>query len=234
MDFREGARHHHILVFIHQRHGIFIARRIDEFLIGTVQHQQRIPGQAFAQAADLRALDPGAGGIVGIGQENDLGVVAGLVAEAGDDPARLLAWLLAVRRAALTAVAEAAERADDSYGEIGQLGLETWQAYVATPWRGLIDPAAYWRDLCELVAFDDPMMAGLGDDAWLYFVHSLHGVPDDPSMITATVEYGSTVNAAFRNDNVFAALFHPEKSSRPGLALLANFVRSCQHDTEAR
>jgi glutamine amidotransferase len=53
-------------------------------------------------------------------------------------------------------------------------------------------------------------------------------------MIMATVEYGSTVNAAFRNDNVFAAQFHPEKSSRPGLALLANFVRSCQHDTEAR
>jgi hypothetical protein len=78
-------------------------------------------------------------------------VVAGLVAEAGDDPARLLS----VQRAALTAVAEAAERADDSYGEIGQLGLETWQAYVATPWRGLIDPATYRRDLCELVAFDD-------------------------------------------------------------------------------
>ena len=78
-------------------------------------------------------------------------VVAGLVDDAGDDPARELA----VRRAALTAVAEAAERADDSYGEIGRLGLETWQAYVATPWRDLLDPATYWRDVCELVAFDD-------------------------------------------------------------------------------
>lgn len=78
-------------------------------------------------------------------------VIAGLVAEAGNDLARLLA----VRRAALTAVGEAAERADDSYGVIGGLGLETWQSYVATPWRGLIDPAVYWRDLCELVAFDD-------------------------------------------------------------------------------
>jgi hypothetical protein len=56
---------------------------------------------------------------------------------------------------ALTAVAEAAERADDSYGEIGQLGLETWRAYVATPWRDLLDPSTYWRDVCELVAFDD-------------------------------------------------------------------------------
>jgi len=60
-----------------------------------------------------------------------------------------------VRRASLTAVAEAAERADDSYGEIGRLGLETWQSYVTTPWRELLDPATYWRDVCELVAFDD-------------------------------------------------------------------------------
>ena len=78
-------------------------------------------------------------------------VVAGLVQHAGNDPMRLLG----VRRAALTAVAEAAERADDSYGEIGQLGLQTWQTYVTTPWRDLLDPTVYWRDVCELVAFDD-------------------------------------------------------------------------------
>jgi hypothetical protein len=77
--------------------------------------------------------------------------VAALVEDAGDDPERLLA----VRRAALTAVAEAAERADDSYGELGQLGLQTWQAYVTTPWRDLLDPTTYWRDVCELVVFDD-------------------------------------------------------------------------------
>ena len=71
---------------------------------------------------------------------------------------------------------------------------------------------------------DDPMFAGLGDDAWVYFVHSLHGVPDDPEVVAATVEYGTTINAAFRSGNVFAAQFHPEKSSRPGLRLLANFV----------
>jgi glutamine amidotransferase len=32
------------------------------------------------------------------------------------------------------------------------------------------------------------------------------------------------VNAAFRTGNVFATQFHPEKSGRDGLALLANFV----------
>ena len=91
-------------------------------------------------------------------------------------------------------------------------------------------PQMQWNRLDVVTGPDgeiDPLLAGLGDDAWLYFVHSLHGVPDDASMVTATVEYGSTVNAAFRNDNVFAAQFHPEKSSRPGLALLTNFVKEC-------
>jgi imidazole glycerol-phosphate synthase subunit HisH len=73
----------------------------------------------------------------------------------------------------------------------------------------------------------DPMLHGLDHDAWLYFVHSLHGVPSDPSVVVATVEYGSTINAAFRLDNVFAAQFHPEKSSKPGLRLLTNFVEIC-------
>ena len=74
---------------------------------------------------------------------------------------------------------------------------------------------------------DDPMLRDLGDEPYVYFVHSLHGVPDDPSVVAATVEYGTTLNAAFRRGNVFAAQFHPEKSSRPGLRLLANFVAVC-------
>ena len=74
---------------------------------------------------------------------------------------------------------------------------------------------------------DDPMLAGLDDDAWVYFVHSLHGVPADPGMVAARCEYGATLNAAFRRDNVFAVQFHPEKSSRHGLRLLGNFVAQC-------
>ncbi|WP_420453443.1 imidazole glycerol phosphate synthase subunit HisH [Ilumatobacter sp.] len=87
-------------------------------------------------------------------------------------------------------------------------------------------PQMQWNRL-DVVATDDPMLAGLGDDAWLYFVHSLHGVPDDADVVAATVEYGSTLNVAFRLGEVFAVQFHPEKSSRPGLALLGNFVEVC-------
>jgi len=87
-------------------------------------------------------------------------------------------------------------------------------------------PQMQWNRL-EMCG-DDPMLRDLGAEPYVYFVHSLHGVPDDPLAVAATVEYGTTLNAAFRRDNVFAVQFHPEKSSRPGLRLLANFVAVCE------
>jgi glutamine amidotransferase len=71
----------------------------------------------------------------------------------------------------------------------------------------------------------DPLLSELGDEAWVYFVHSLHGVPADPAAVVATVDYGGAVNAAFRSANVFATQFHPEKSATCGLRLLGNFVK---------
>lgn len=88
-------------------------------------------------------------------------------------------------------------------------------------------PQMQWNRL-EIRDPDEPMLRNLGDEPYVYFVHSLHGVPDDGSMVAATVEYGTTLNAAFRRGNVFAVQFHPEKSSRPGLQLLANFVEGCR------
>ena len=78
-----------------------------------------------------------------------------------------------------------------------------------------------------LAGGETPVVYDLGDDPWVYFVHSLHGVPTDPTMVAATCEYGGTLNAAFRNGTVFATQFHPEKSGPVGLRLLANFVSIC-------
>ena len=89
---------------------------------------------------------------------------------------------------------------------------------------GVKRPQMQWNRL-DLTQPDDPMFAGLTPSPWVYFVHSLHGVPDDPAVVAATCEYGSTLNAAFRLGNVFATQFHPEKSATAGLALLGNFVR---------
>ena len=88
---------------------------------------------------------------------------------------------------------------------------------------GVKRPQMQWNQVVPVDA-DDPMFAGLGERPWFYFVHSLHGVPDDPSTIAATCDYGGPVNAAFRRGNVFATQFHPEKSAAAGLGLLGNFV----------
>ncbi|MGZ7087105.1 MAG: imidazole glycerol phosphate synthase subunit HisH [Ilumatobacteraceae bacterium] len=91
-------------------------------------------------------------------------------------------------------------------------------------------PQMQWNVL-DLTRPDDPMFAGLSSQPWMYFVHSLHAVPDDPAVIAATCTYGGVVNAAFRRDNVFATQFHPEKSAAWGLALLGNFVRQVARTT---
>jgi imidazole glycerol-phosphate synthase subunit HisH len=92
-------------------------------------------------------------------------------------------------------------------------------------WLGtdLPRPQMQWN-LLTLTLPDDPMFTGLPAEPWVYFVHSLHAVPDDPEVIAATCSYGGVVNAAFRRDNVFATQFHPEKSGAWGLAMLGNFV----------
>jgi glutamine amidotransferase len=91
---------------------------------------------------------------------------------------------------------------------------------------GVKRPQMQWNRL-EIRDLDEPMFGELGAEPWVYFVHSLHGVPDDPAVVAATCEYGGEINAAFRRGNVFATQFHPEKSGTAGLQLLANFVHLC-------
>ena len=61
-----------------------------------------------------------------------------------------------------------------------------------------------------------------------YFVHSYAFVPDDPSDVLATTEYGLPVTAAVRKGHVWGAQFHPEKSSRAGFRFLRNFIEDRQ------
>jgi glutamine amidotransferase len=70
-----------------------------------------------------------------------------------------------------------------------------------------------------------PLWNGIEDGARFYFVHSYHVVPDQPALIVGTTNYGIPFTSAVARDNIFAVQFHPEKSARDGLALLANFMR---------
>jgi glutamine amidotransferase len=67
------------------------------------------------------------------------------------------------------------------------------------------------------------LLAGLGDGTRFYFVHSYAPEADGPA-VAATCDYGGRFGAAVEHGNLFGTQFHPEKSGRAGLALLANFV----------
>jgi glutamine amidotransferase len=69
-----------------------------------------------------------------------------------------------------------------------------------------------------------PLLAGIADGAFFYFVHSYYAVPADPSLIAIETEYGHPFCAAVWRDNLFATQFHPEKSQTDGLRILKNFA----------
>jgi glutamine amidotransferase len=67
------------------------------------------------------------------------------------------------------------------------------------------------------------LFAGLGDGTRFYFVHSYAPEPDGGA-VAAVCDYGGRFAAAVEHGSLFGTQFHPEKSGRAGLALLANFV----------
>jgi glutamine amidotransferase len=79
------------------------------------------------------------------------------------------------------------------------------------------------------VGFERPsaLTEGLGEAAAFYHVHSLACRPSEPADVVGRGEYGEPFVSIVERGNVFGVQFHPEKSSRDGLALLANFARVC-------
>jgi len=70
-----------------------------------------------------------------------------------------------------------------------------------------------------------PLLEGVKDHSYVYFVHSYYPQPSDPEVIVATTEYGVRFPSMVAKKNLFATQFHPEKSSKTGLNILKNFVR---------
>jgi glutamine amidotransferase len=58
-----------------------------------------------------------------------------------------------------------------------------------------------------------------------YFVHSYHVVPEEAGDLVASTDYGGPITAFLAKDNMAGTQFHPEKSQKLGLALIANFLR---------
>lgn len=68
-----------------------------------------------------------------------------------------------------------------------------------------------------------PVLKDFPEGGMVYFVHSFYVVPTDKDVVAATSTHGIKFCACVWKDNIFAAQFHPEKSSSLGLAMLKNF-----------
>jgi imidazole glycerol-phosphate synthase subunit HisH len=69
-----------------------------------------------------------------------------------------------------------------------------------------------------------PLWAGIDDGERFYFAHSYYPTPADADLTVGTASYPTAFTCAIARANIFAVQFHPEKSQRAGLRLLANFV----------
>lgn len=88
--------------------------------------------------------------------------------------------------------------------------------------QGLKVPHMGWNQL----HFEKPcpLFKELPEGCSVYFVHSYHVTPTDRGVIACTTDYGGPFVSAIQRENVYATQFHPEKSQRVGLKILANFA----------
>jgi glutamine amidotransferase len=68
-----------------------------------------------------------------------------------------------------------------------------------------------------------PLLEGIEDGSYAYFVHSYYALPADPTCVLATTDYGIDFCSVVGKGNVYGAQPHPEKSQEVGLRLLRNF-----------
>jgi glutamine amidotransferase len=82
-------------------------------------------------------------------------------------------------------------------------------------------PHMGWNQLCQLRP--DPLLEGVPDGAYAYFVHS-YAAPLTQHTLAST-EYGAALSAVVRHENFWGTQFHPERSAATGARVLANFLR---------
>lgn len=101
-------------------------------------------------------------------------------------------------------------------------GLDVIKGQVVRfPAKGLKVPHMGWNQLRWRKSH--PLLEGLPQEVYVYFVHSYYAVPDNPAVITTHTDYGIEFASSVTHDNLFACQFHPEKSQEVGLRILKNF-----------
>ncbi len=69
----------------------------------------------------------------------------------------------------------------------------------------------------------DPLMDGVDEGSYVYFVHTFMAYPSDPATLIASCDYNTQVTALVGCGQMYGAQFHPEKSGEVGMTILRNF-----------
>ena len=88
--------------------------------------------------------------------------------------------------------------------------------------KGYTVPHMGWNQL--EIRRPAPLLEGLAEGTYVYFVHSYYVAPKDAEVIATETDYGGRFCSMIWRDNVFATQFHPEKSQSEGLRMLKNFA----------
>ena len=113
------------------------------------------------------------------------------------------------------------EESEESQGVPG-LGILKGKIRRIPNTPGLKIPHMGWNSLT--LRPGTRLFSGLGEEPYVYFVHSYYLEAADPEIVAASADYGVVIHAAVETGNVFACQFHPEKSSDTGLQILKNFI----------
>jgi glutamine amidotransferase len=87
-------------------------------------------------------------------------------------------------------------------------------------------PHMGWNNL--KIRKSNPLLEGVPDSCWVYFVHSYRVKPKNDDIIIADSDYGIDVPAIVNKGNLYGTQFHPEKSGKVGSLMLKNFLRECK------
>ena len=110
------------------------------------------------------------------------------------------------------------EKSEEAVGE----GLGLLKGWIREFKTDLKVPHMGWNS--ATATRESPLMEGLYDEPYFYFVHSFYPDPENVEDILAKTDYGLEFTSIVERGNVFGTQFHPEKSGKAGARLLANFA----------
>lgn len=105
-------------------------------------------------------------------------------------------------------------------GEAACLGRIEGEVFRLSPAPDRPSPHMGWNQI--RLDRDDPLLEGVDDGAFVYFVHG-YACPEGEATLAST-DYGARFSSVVRKNLVWGCQFHPERSSAAGARILRNFI----------